>query len=151
MIYIHYDEDGNTKAYHHSCKNIPEPYITMEDGAWYQVVKSGKIRKVIGGKLVLQDKPLPPITVQDYDKALQKHIYNVRCERGYTTRQPSYYQNSSVSRWRQDAKDWVSFLDSCMLYGLQVQNNYKQGKEVPTLQEFKKNLPKIVWTYTQDI
>lgn len=103
------------------------------------------------GTYIIETVPLPQITVEDYDKALQKHIYNVRCQRGYTTRQPSYYQNSSVLRWRQDAKDWVSFLDSCMLYGLQVQNNYKQGKEVPTLQEFKKNLPKIVWTYTQDI
>lgn len=94
-------------------------------------------------------RPQKPITVQDYDNALQQHIYQTRCDRGYTTRQPSYYQNSSVLRWRQDAKDWVSFLDSCMLYGLQVQNNYKQGKEVPTLLEFMQNLPKIVWTYQE--
>lgn len=94
-------------------------------------------------------RPQKPITVQDYDNVLQQHIYYTRSQRGYTTRQPSYYINSSVPRWRQDALDWVSFLDSCMLYGLNVQNNYKQGKEVPTLQEFRQNLPKIVWTYQE--
>lgn len=99
----------------------------------------------------IETVPLPQITVEDYDIALEQHLLQTRYQRGYTTRQPSYYLNSSVPRWKQDALDWVSFLDSCMLYGLKVQNNYKLGNGAPTLWEFKKNLPKIVWSYDQDI
>ena len=150
MIYIHYDNEGNTKAYHHSCKNIPEPYITMEDGAWNQIIKGGKIRKVIGGKLVLQDKPLPPVTVQDYDRVLQKYIYDVRYQRGYTTRQPTDYLNSSIPRWKQDALDFIAFRDNCLQFGQSIINNYQTTGIVPTLEQFEKQLKQTcvcVWTY----
>lgn len=95
----------------------------------------------------LVETTLPEATVEDYDRALEQHIYDTRVARGYTTREPSYYLQSSVPRWKQDALDWVAFVDQCMLYGLDVQNRYAAGEEVPTLDEFRNNLPVITWTY----
>ena len=92
---------------------------------------------------------IPYPTVEDYDKALEEHIYTTRAARGYTTREPSYYLQSSVPRWKQDALDWVDFIDNCMLYGLEIQNRYAAGEVVPTLEEFKAGLPLINWTYTK--
>lgn len=95
------------------------------------------------------ENPAPVITVADYDVALEQHIFDTRAARGYTTREPSYYLQSSVPRWKQDALDWVAFVDECMLYGLDIQNRYAAGEEVPSLEEFKANLPRIVWTYSE--
>lgn len=80
---------------------------------------------------------------------LEQHLTLTRTARGYTVREPSYYLNSTVSRWKQDALDWVAFLDACMLYGLDVQNTYKSTGVAPTLEAFKTNLPQITWTYDE--
>lgn len=86
-------------------------------------------------------------TVQDYDKILEQHISSTCKQRGYTTRQPSEYINSTVERWKQDALDFIKFRDKCMLYGLEIENKYKNSQTVPTLEQFKQNLPKIKWTF----
>lgn len=93
--------------------------------------------------------PPPEITPADYDFAMEEHIRAARVARGYTTREPTEYLGSSVPRWAQDAADYVAFRDACMLYGLQVQNDYAAGKAVPTLEEFKAQLPMIHWTYEE--
>ena len=72
-------------------------------------------------------------------------------DRGYTTREPSAYANSSVPRFAQDAKDWQKFLDETMLYGMKVRNDYDSTGIAPTIDEFKENLPKIVRTYEEEI
>lgn len=90
-------------------------------------------------------RPEKPLSASDYDRVLEQHIHDTRVARGYTTREPSCYLQSSVSRWKQDALDWVAFVDECMLYGLDIQNRYASGETVPTLEEFKANLPQIVW------
>ena len=94
--------------------------------------------------------PEIPVTPADYDRAMEEHITAARVARGYTTREPTEYLGSSVPRWAQDATDYIAFRDACMLYGLQVQNDYAAGKEVPTLEEFKENLPDVIWTYTEE-
>ena len=91
--------------------------------------------------------PEPVYTVEDYDRAMEEHIRLTRVARGYTTREPSYYLQSSVARWRQDALDWVEFVDRVMLYGLEVQNKYISGESVPSLEEFKAGLPECVWSF----
>lgn len=100
-----------------------------------------------GRRFQIVEVPPPEITVADYDRAMEEHIYRTRAERGYTTREPSYYLQSSVPRWRQDAIDWVDFVDRVMLYGLEVQNAYAAGEPVPTLEEFKAALPVITWNW----
>ena len=90
-----------------------------------------------------QDKE---ITQEDYDKAMEEHLLNERIARGYTLREPSDYKDDPYERFAQDAKDWIAHRSMVMVYGLQVQNDYEEGKEIPTLEEFKANLPKIVWT-----
>jgi hypothetical protein len=107
--------------------NVEEGY----DGNWY-----------LAGMV-----PEPVYTVEDYDRAMEEHIKETRVARGYTTREPSYYLQSSVPRWRQDALDWVDFVDSVMLYGLEVQNKYISGESVPSLEEFKAGLPECVWRF----
>lgn len=93
--------------------------------------------------------PPPEITPADYDRAMEAHIKEARVARGYTTREPTEYLGSAVPRWAQDAADYVAFRDSCMLYGLDVQNKYAAGEPVPSLEEFKASLPECVWTYTE--
>lgn len=92
--------------------------------------------------------PEPEITQADYDHAMEDHIKAARVARGYTTREPSEYKESSVPRWAQDAVDYIAFRDACMLYGLAVMNAYAAGEPVPSLDEFKASLPQCVWTYS---
>lgn len=87
-----------------------------------------------------------PVTKDDYDKAMEEHLLNERIARGYTLREPSDYKDDPYERFAQDAKDWIAHRSMVMVYGLQVQNDYEEGKEIPTLEEFKERLPKIEWT-----
>lgn len=91
----------------------------------------------------------PPVTVADYDAAMEAHLLAERTARGYTIREPSDYKDSEVPRWKQDAIDWIAHRDAVMIYGLGVQNTYAATGEAPTLEAFKAGLPAIVWTYTE--
>ena len=93
------------------------------------------------------DEPPRPVTFEDYDRAMEAHLDKEKADRGYTKREPSDYRGSSNPRWAQDAEDWIAHRDAVMEYGLEVENKAKRGEPVPTLDEFKTNLPKIVWTY----
>lgn len=92
-------------------------------------------------------RPAKPITIEDYDKILEQHIRNTCKQRGYTTRQPSEYINSTVERWKQDALDFIKFRDECMLYGLEIENMCKNNQKIISLEQFKLDLPKIKWTF----
>ena len=91
-----------------------------------------------------------PLSVEEltalYDSAMEAHLDAEKAERGYTKREPTDYANSGVARFKHDAEDWSAHRDAVMLYGLEVQNKAKRGEAVPTLEEFKDGLPKIVWT-----
>lgn len=91
-----------------------------------------------------------PMSVEEltrlYDDAMEAHLDTEKAERGYTKREPTDYANSGVARFKHDAGDWSAHRDAVMLYGLEVQNKAKRGESVPTLDEFKAGLPKIVWT-----
>lgn len=145
MIYLHYNTESGEiyRAYHHSCKEIPQPNIEVPDQTWSYAVKSGKKRLVQSGTLVLED--IPP-TLADYDAIIEKYLTAVRVARGYTTREPDCYANSSNPRWKQDAADWIAFRDAVMEYGLAVMNEYSATGKAPTLEEFKKGLPVIKWS-----
>ncbi len=145
MIYLHYNtENGEIlNAYHHSCKEIPQPNIEVTDEAWSAAVNSGKKRIVKDGGLVLEE--IPP-TLADYDRAMEAHLTSARVARGYTAREPDCYANSSNPRWKQDAADWIAFRDSVMEYGLAVMNEYSATGKAPTLEDFKKGLPVIKWS-----
>lgn len=91
-----------------------------------------------------------PLSVEEltalYDGAMEAHLDAEKAERGYTKREPSDYANSTVPRYKQDAADWTAHRDAVMLYGLDVLNKAARGEPVPTLTEFKANLPVIHWT-----
>ena len=93
-----------------------------------------------------EDPVPPPVTIKDYDDAMEAHLRAEREARGYTTREPDYYLTSSVPRWAQDARDWVAHRDEVMLYALNIENKYEAGEPVPTLDEFRAALPVITWT-----
>ncbi|MCQ2378001.1 MAG: hypothetical protein MJ016_02175 [Victivallaceae bacterium] len=109
-------------------RDVEEAY----NGLWYLV---GKV-------------PPPPasVIIAKYDKAMEAHLFAERAARGYTTREPSDYKGSSVPRWASDAEDWIAHRDQVMLYGLEVENHYKETGEGPTIEEFKAGLPKIHWS-----
>lgn len=86
-------------------------------------------------------------TPDDYDQAMEDYLSEVRCARGYTTREPDDYFGSSNPRWAQDAKDWVAFRDAVMTYALDVINTYAKTGNAPTLAEFKAGFPKMVWSF----
>ena len=91
-----------------------------------------------------------PMSVEEltalYDAAMEAHLDVEKAGRGYTKREPSDYANSTVPRYKQDAADWTAHRDAVMLYGLAVLNKAVRGESVPTLAEFKANLPVIHWT-----
>lgn len=148
MIYLHYNtETGEIfDAYHSSCKEIPQPNIEVTDEAWSAAVKSGKKRTVKDGALALEE--IPP-TLAEYDAAMEAHIKAARVARGYTTREPDCYINSSNPRWKQDAVDYIAFRDAVMEYGLALMNEYAATGKAPTLEEFNAGLPAITWTYNE--
>jgi len=92
-------------------------------------------------------KSIHIITIETYDNIMEQHLYQERVDRGYTKREPSEYAESTVERWAQDAQDWIKHRDEVMIYGLEVENHYKETGEAPTIEEFKANLPIIHWTY----
>lgn len=147
MIYLNYNKETGEiiKAYHHSCKNIPQPNIEVTDDIWHDAVNSGKLRSIKDGSLVLTEKPVV-ITIEDYDRAMEKHIKQTRIARGYTTREPDCYINSGNPRWKQDAADWIAFRDAVMEYSLAVMNEYAETGIAPSLADFKAGLPVIEWS-----
>lgn len=93
---------------------------------------------------------LASMTMDDYNKALEQYLLEVRAQRGYTDRDPSEYFNSGIVRWAQDAQDWIKFRDAVMIYGLSIFNQYQEAGTAPcTLDEFIDGLHKIEchWTY----
>ena len=105
---------------------------------------------VIDGK-VIRARIYDNMSPHDYDTVMEDYIREVRCARGYTTREPDDYFGSSNPRWAQDAKDWVAFRDAVMTYALDVINTYTATGNAPTLAEFIAGFPKIVWTYQEEV
>lgn len=126
---------GTNEAYYKSIGMELMDVQQDQNGKWYL---SGMV-----------PPPEPPVyTVQDYDEAMENYLKEVCIARGYTTREPSDYKDSTVQRWKQDAEDYIVFRDKVLTYALNIQNTYIAGGQVPTLQEFKENFPKIIWTYS---
>ena len=145
MVYVVYDVNtGKCEDIAYSKTSlIPKgkSYIEVSKNDW--ISSQGKDKKVINGQFIYSD-PLP--TINDYNKALEDHLKEERIARGYTLREPSEYKGSTVERWAQDAEDWIVHRDEVMMYGLNIQNTYKETGNAPSLEEFKENLPKITWT-----
>lgn len=108
------------------------------------------VRGYDGRRYFEGEEPKRPVTFNDYDRVMEAHLDAEKAERGYTKREPSDYAGSSNPRWAQDAADWIAHRDAVMEYGLEVENKAKRGEPIPTLDEFKANLPKIVWTYPDE-
>lgn len=94
--------------------------------------------------------PLP--TLADFDKTMEEHLRREREERGYTTREPDSYLTSAVPRWSQDAMDWVAHRDDVMGYALNLINAVQAGERLPpTMSEFEAGLPRVEWTYQEEV
>ena len=114
--------------------------LTLETEREFEIAWNGKT-------YFAGEAPAKPPRVADYDMALEEHLLSERVARGYTTREPTAYANSKNEIWRQDAADWSAHVDAVMEYALDVENAVKTGGVVPTLEEFKAALPKIVWMF----
>lgn len=106
--------------------------------------------ETIDGNRRFEIKALPSLTpeqmLKEYDDAMEQYLYQTRFDRGYNTREPDVYFNSSVPRWKQDAADWIAFRDQVMNYALQVQNDYNVTGTMPSLEDFIANMPVIHWS-----
>ena len=162
MIYIHYNKTtgeilnaADEKCFrenpvlkkrdpeNYKPRTPEEPYILVTREEWHEAMKSRKSRKIVDGKLVVEDL----ISVSDYDRAMEDHLLATRTARGYTLREPSpTYDNSPNVRWASDAADWKAFFTAVMEYGLAVQNEYAATGKAPSLEEFKAGLPKMKWS-----
>ena len=88
--------------------------------------------------------PVPEVTIDDYNAALEARLLEVRSARGYTDREPSDYYNSSVERWARDARVWISYRDASMLFGLGVLRDYEEHGVAPmSLADFEARLADI--------
>lgn len=92
------------------------------------------------------EQPEKPMSVDDYDAAMEAHITAARAARGYTTREPDCYINSRNARRAQDAEDYILFRDAVMDYAAAVREEYRTSGTVPSLDDFKAGLPQIKWT-----
>lgn len=111
---------------------VPDGY-EVQDGQWVRTWR-------------FDDPPAP--TIADFDAAMEKHLREEREARGYTTREPDAYLESSNSRWAADARDWVAHRDEVMTYALELMTAVEAGvREPPTMADFRASLPSIVWTY----
>jgi hypothetical protein len=111
---------------------VPDGY-ELKDGKWVKLWRVEPIER----------------STKDYDRAMEDYLKQVRSDRGYTLREPSpTYDDSPNPRWRSDAADWKVFFNEVMHYGLQVQNDFLATGNAPSLEEFKANLPRIEWSYT---
>lgn len=146
MIYITYNnETGKVDEIAFSLlEMIPQgkTYLEISEEDWQN--SNGKDRKVVNGQFTYKD--FPP-TIEDYDKIMEEHLKEERIARGYTLREPSDYKDDPYERFAQDAIDWINHRSEVMVYGLNIQNIYKETGEAPSLEEFKNNLPKINWTF----
>lgn len=136
-------------------------YEYVEEEYVPKMPESAKRRKIEKRKRKVAIKPIyeviygppppePVYTVDDYDNAMEDYLREVRVARGYTTREPDDYFGSTNPRWAQDARDWVAFRDSVMLYALPILNEYKKTGAAPTLADFTANFPKMAWTYQDE-
>jgi len=121
----------------------PEGKVAVPDG--YEPIDTAE-GKAWARKWRFDDLPAP--TIADFDAAMEEHLREEREARGYTTREPDAYLESSNSRWAADAHDWVAHRDAVMTYALELMNAVERGeREPPTMAEFKARLPRIEWTY----
>lgn len=104
---------------------------------------------VVGGKII-HARIYENMSPHDYDVVMEDYIKEVRCARGYTLREPGFYKDSAVPRWKSDAADWQPFIDAVMLYGLKVQNEYAATGKAPTIAEFVAGLPKMEWSFKEE-
>ena len=146
IVYLHYDPETGKADDAASSVPTEAPCITLELDAWTQAAESGLDAYVVDGTLQLRE---PARNILDYDMAIEEHLKAERCARGYTVREPDFYINSSVPRWKQDALDWIAHRDEVLLHALEVENSYAAGGDAPTLAEFRESLPSIEWTYEE--
>lgn len=121
----------------------PEGKRVVPDG--YEAIDTAE-GKAWARKYRFNDLPAP--TIADFDAAMEEHLREEREARGYTTREPDAYLESSNPRWAADAHDWVAHRDAVMTYALDLMNAVERGeREPPTLADFRASLPSITWTY----
>lgn len=85
-------------------------------------------------------------TIDDYNQAMEEKIREERIARGYDTREPSLYINSSIPRWKADAQDWIAYIDAVMVYAQAEIAKWKTSGEKPTIAEFIAGMPKVEWS-----
>lgn len=119
----------------------PKPFIIVDKQEYFE--KKNCRLYVAGDKLI--GVPDTEKILAEYDKAMEEHIYSVRAARGYTTREPGVYINSTVARWKTDAEVWNAWLDAVMQYSLAILNTAKETGEIPPLDEYINNAPAIEW------
>lgn len=121
----------------------PEGKLAVPDD--YEAIDTAE-GKAWARKYRFDDLPAP--TIADFDAAMEDHLREEREARGYTTREPDAYLESSNPRWAADARDWVAHRDAVMTYALKLMNAVERGeREPPTMAEFKAGLSRIEWTY----
>lgn len=133
------DEQKARAGWLKNAQNAPEAregYVARLDG--YEA-RDGKIYAVYTCNVATPN-------ISSYNRVVENHLKSERIARGYDTREPSLYVNSSIPRWRQDAQDWIAHVDSVMSYALSALNDWKAGGDPPALREFAESLPKIKWT-----
>jgi hypothetical protein len=102
--------------------NAPKPFVFI-DKKEYEEKKDCQLFIGAGKLIAIPDNSK---ILAEYDKAMEEHIYSIRAARGYTTREPGVYINSTVARWKADAEVWNAWLDAVMQYSLNILNTAKK-------------------------
>lgn len=111
-----------------------------------------RINTRTGQVTLIEELEVPEVTPparlrRNYEEAVQEFIDNKARTRGYDSALScvSYY-NSTISQWKAEAVAFSAWRDDVWTYVLDTMDKVHRGEiERPTMQEFRQNLPKLVW------
>jgi hypothetical protein len=111
-----------------------------------------RINARTGQVTIVEEVEVPEVEVParvrvSYQTAIQNFIDSKAGDRGYNSGVScvSYY-NSTVPQWKAEAEAFSAWRDAVWVYVLDTLDKVQRGDiQRPTLQEFRQNLPQLVW------
>lgn len=110
-------------------------------------LKPGKDYEWQEGEWVQKPTPPPVPSVNDYERAIQRHIDQTARERKYSDGTScAGYVSSTVPGWAAEAHAFVAWRDAVWAYAFAELENVQNGlREPPSVVELISELPKIQW------
>lgn len=99
------------------------------------------------GSYRLETPPLPQLTVEDYEREVDRYLLRTANEKGYDNAYTCLsYLNSTNQKWKHEAEVFNSFRDSVWVKCHEILDGVTEGRiNQPTISEVIAALPVIEW------